>query len=317
MSNAYPALASRSSVFRGGSAVATRVVAAVCAGLMAMGCAAAAKQAAKSAAPAAVEGAIEEAKDPSTRDAVAEILNDRDIRASSTLLSQAVTQGLVRGVEKEMPLAQVEQLTDALVARVGASVARSLERDVGPQLSLVVGRMMDESLAHALNEQTEERLQAVVASLTRATLGGVTEGVSGVNGNDGDPLNAPSAALSRNAWYSLGYNGAHGFERAVIEAHLKDGEGVPSILATLGTVAGWVRFVPLLLLGVGALLILGLSTALIWALVALRRERRWTQRQAPIESELSQAEPLGQDAGRLEELAKRVTTARRATRHSY
>lgn len=260
--------------------LSTQAMIAVASGALALGCAAAAKQAAKSATPAAVEGAVEEAKDPSTRDAVAEILSDPDIRESSAELSESVTKGVVRGVEREMPIEQLQRMTDAVVTQAGVSVARTLENDVAPQLAGAVARVIDESVAHALNEQTEERLRQMVAAVTRATVRGATEALSEVTVSDEDRLNTPSAQLSKNAWYSLGYNGAFGFELAVKEAHLRQSEGVdnsPSILATIGTVADLARGLPVILMTIGLAIILGLTTALTWALVALRRERRFVK----------------------------------------
>src|SRR5690606_9608872 len=104
-----------------------------------LSCTAAVKQAAEPAAPAAVEGAVEEAKDPTTRDAVAEILADEDIRASTAELSSAVAQGVVRGVETDVAVEQMQRITDAVVARVGAALAQSLERDIAPRMSAVAG----------------------------------------------------------------------------------------------------------------------------------------------------------------------------------
>lgn len=292
----------------------TRAVAAAASAVLALGCAAAAKQAAKSAAPAAVEGAIEEAKEPSTRDAVAEILGDPDIRTSSAALSEAVAKGVVRGVEREMPVEQLQRMTDAVVAQAGASVARTLEHDVAPQLTGAVARVIDESVAHALNEQTEERLRLMVAAVTRATVKGASEALAEVSVSDEDRLNAPSAKLSRNAWYSLGYNGAYGFEHAVKEAHLRQsgGDNSPSILATIGTVADLARGLPLVLLAIGLATIIGLMAALTWALVALKRERSWSRER--LVNEAVETKTRGDGVG-LNDLARRLAP-RGATRHS-
>jgi hypothetical protein len=257
------------------------------------GCAAAVKQAAESAAPAAVEGAVEEAKEPSTRDALAEILEDPDIRASSAELSESVAQGFARGVEEEVPVAQMQRVTDALVASAAASIAKSLERDIAPRLSSMVERVIDESFEHALNEQSEQRLRAVVATVTRATIAGANEAFAQVALAEDDPLNTPSARLTRNAWQSLGYNGAHGFERAVREAQLQQMEdNQPSLLATLGTVANWTRFVPMILLAAGGLSMLALVVALTWALVLLKRERRRTLERVVIKQSSGALPPL-------------------------
>lgn len=276
-----------------------------------LSCTAAVKQAAESAAPAAVEGAVEEAKDPTTRDAVAEILADEDIRASTAELSSAVAQGVVRGVETDVAVEQMQRITDAVVARVGAALAQSLERDIAPRMSAVAGRVIDDSIDRVLNEQTEARLQAAVAALTRATLAGANEGLAQVSLDEEDRLSTPAAQLTRNAWYSLGYHGAGGFEQAVRDAQKQQEAGGEnnSLLATLGTMMGWVRLLPVVLLGGGALLLVGLTGALVWALVALRRQNRWLQERAAASSRLTEAMKSGYDADWFDQLAERVSRA--------
>ncbi len=105
-------------------------------------------------------------------------------------------------------------------------------------------------------------------------------------------LEFPSARLTRNAWHSLGYNGAHGFEQAVREAHLNQLENdQPSVLATLGTLASWTRALPVLLLGFGAIIVLALLVALTWALVLLKRERRYTNERVTVEQQPTKQQP--------------------------
>lgn len=276
----------------------TRLACIVSLALFAAGCASAAKQVAKTAAPAAVEGAVEKASEPSTRDAVAEILEDPDIRSSTTQLSEAVATGLTRAVKKEVPMAQVQRLTDTVVSSAGASMADSLERDLAPRLSFVIGQVVDESFERALSEQSQARLQALVATTTRATLAGAHDAFSQIPGDDQDPLSSPAAHLTRNAWFSLGYNGAQGFERAVGDAHRQHQEdGQPSVLALLGAVASLANALPVLLLTVVGMLVFGLTVALVWALVALRRERRWAYERETARQEAWEPRPVIRGTG--------------------
>jgi hypothetical protein len=229
------------------------------------------RHAAETATPAVVEGAAEEAEDKSTRDALATVLEDEEIRESTTKLARAMSEGAVSGVRGEVERADIERLTDAITRSVGASLAESIATDVAPRVSVAIGQMVDKSLDRALDEQTERRLQAMVGSVVHAALTGTGEAVSTVAARDNRAFREAFVQLTRD----VAYGGALGLDDAVRDAQLQpNADSGSSVLAGLGTLARWARLLPPAVLSSAAILGAGLLVALAWALLALRRERR-------------------------------------------
>jgi hypothetical protein len=237
----------------------------------AFGCAGTIKHAAREAAPAAVKETVDEVQEPETRRDVAEILADPRIRDAASALSEAVTEGVLNGLTDAERIARLQRLTDAFVTRIGSSLARSLQRDIGPQLSATFADTLDRSLERALGSATEQRLQAIALALTRSTVQGMGEALV-------DPAGQPSPLL-RQAFgqivRDMAYEGSLGFDAAVRDARTRSA-GVESgeVLALLGTLSRWTLAIPPLLVGGALLFVVAACVTLAWALVSLRRQRR-------------------------------------------
>jgi len=139
------------------------------------GCAGTVQQAVKEATPAAVEGAIEGAKQPDTRNDIAAILADPEIRTATSSLSAAFVAGALDGLSDEQRSAELRRLTDAVVRSMGAAGAKALRDDIGPQLSKTLADAVDGALEQTLNEQTERRLEALTAAVARGMAQGLGE----------------------------------------------------------------------------------------------------------------------------------------------
>lgn len=227
------------------------------------GCAATVKQAAKDAAPAAVEGAVEEAKQPDTRNDVATILADPEIRAATSSLSAAFVAGALDGLSDEQRSAEVRRLTNNVVRGVGLAAARSMREDIAPLLSKSLADVVDRTLEQALNEHTEQRLEALTAAVAR----GMAKGL------------ADSGALSQIA-REVTHQAAFGLDDAVRSAEQRQsGEPEPQVLAALGTLSDWTQTLPLLILGGLALTLLGCIAALVWLATRVRHYKSLVHQQ--------------------------------------
>jgi hypothetical protein len=230
----------------------------------AIGCAATVKQAAKDAAPAAVEGAVEEAKQPDTRDDIATILADPEIRSATSSLSAAFVAGALDGLSDEQRSAELRRLTDTMVRSMGTAAAKSLRDDIAPLLSKSLADVVDRTLEQALNEHTEQRLEALTAAVAR----GMAKGL-------GD-----SGALSQMA-RDVAHQAAFGLDDAVRSAERgESGESEPQVLAALGTLSDWTRTLPMLILGGLALTLLGCIAALVWLAARVRHYKTLVHEQA-------------------------------------
>jgi len=228
------------------------------------GCAATVKQAAKDAAPAAVEGAVEEAKQPDTRNDIATILADPEIRSATSSLSAAFVAGALDGLSDEQRSAELRRLTDGMVRTMGAAAARSLRDDLVPQLSKSLADVVDRTLEQALNEHTEQRLEAMTAAVARGMAKGMVD----------------SGALGQLA-REVTQQAAFGVDDAVRAAERREsGEPEPQVLAALGTLSEWTRALPLLILGGLALTLLGCIAALVWLAARVRHYKSLVHEQA-------------------------------------
>lgn len=241
--------------------------------LLSIGCASTVRQAAKEAAPAAVEGAVEEAEDPETRDDLARIIADPGIRDATTQLAQALTEGVVLGLADPERGARMQQVIDQMVMRVGSALARSVQRDIGPELAVAFSGAVDLALQRALSEDNQARMQ----ELARALSHGVVQGM-------GESLIDPATGLPRPGYEPIigalarevTRQAAFGFEDAVQEARATAGESDErgQVLAAMGALADFALLVPTLLVaGLILILLLG-AAALIWAVMRLRHHRR-------------------------------------------
>lgn len=251
-------------VRNGGSSLAVLCTAAS----LSLGCAGTIKQAAREAAPAAVKETVSEVGEPETRKDLATILADPRIREASSALTEAVVEGALNGLTDEERIARLQQLTDAFVTRIGASMARSLQREIGPQLSITFADTIDRTLERVLGSATEARLQALALAVTRSSMQGVGEALV-------DPSGQPSPLLRQafgQVMRDMAYEASLGFDAAVRDARARaDRDGSGEVLASLATLSSWTQAVsPLLVLGALLFGVVGLA-ALLWATFALRR----------------------------------------------
>lgn len=231
----------------------------------ALGCAETVQQTAKSAAPAAVEGAVEEAQEPDTRNDIARVLSDPNIREAASALSSAVVGGAFAGLSEEERVRELERMGDALVKKLGASMARSLRDDVGPQLSASVAEAIDRSIERALDAETEQRVEALMRAATRGALAGAGESLVGADGQLSPAWGQALAQIAR----GVSREAAFGVDDAV-----RDADGEQPALAALGTLSTFTRLLPPLVAGGLVLVFLLCALPLAWALWQLRRLRR-------------------------------------------
>jgi hypothetical protein len=248
---------------RGGFAVFCLAVAS------AIGCAETVQQTAKSAAPAAVEGAVEEANEPDTRSDIAMILADPEIRSAASSLSSAIVAGAFDGLTDEERSRELRRVTDGLVKTFGASMARSLRDDIGPQLSESVADAIDRSIERALNEETERRIEALTLAATRGALRGASDTLVDANGQLAPAWGQALGQIAR----GVAHEAAFGFDDAVRRARDDDAEGAP-VLAALGTLSTLTQLLPLLVAGGLVLFVLLCALPLVWSLFRLRQLRR-------------------------------------------
>jgi hypothetical protein len=235
----------------------------------ALGCAETVQEAAKSAAPAAVEGAAEEAKEPDTRNDIATVLADPEIRSAASALSSSIVAGAFDGLTDEERSQQLRKLTDALVKTFGASMARSLRDDLGPQLSASVAQAIDRSIERALDEETERRIEALTLAATRGALRGAGETLVDANGQLAPAWGQALGQIAR----GVAHEAAFGFDDAVRQARDDDADEAP-VLAALGTLSTFTQLLPLLVAGALVLFVLLCALPLVWALFRLRTARQ-------------------------------------------
>jgi hypothetical protein len=233
-----------------------------------LGCAETLQQTAKSAAPAAVEGAVEEAQEPDTRNDIATILADPEIRSAVSELSSAIVAGAFDGLTDEQRSRELQRVTDGLVKTFGASMARSLRDDIGPQLSASVAEAVDRSIERALDSDTERRIEALALAATRGALRGAGETLVDENGRLAPAWGQALGQIAR----GVAYEASFGFDDAVRRAR-DDEAGSAPVLAALGTLSTFTQLLPLLVAGGLVLFVLLCALPLVWALFRLRKLR--------------------------------------------
>jgi hypothetical protein len=278
------------------------------------GCASTVKQAAKEAAPAAVEEAGEEARDPKTRHNLAQVLGDPQIREATASLAQAIVDGALAGLTEKERVAELQRLTDAFVGTVGSALARSLQNDIGPQISATFADAVDRSLSRALDSHTEERLQAVAVAVTRAAMQSLGEGMI-------DPTTGQTAPLMSHVMGQFAREvtrqGAFGFQDAVRQAELGfDSAGIGGrreggVLAAAGRISDLALAFPPLLLGGLVVVMFAGCVALGLALWRLRHHRRLSQSHEDAALALARAIKATENAAWSEELRRHIARATR------
>lgn len=249
----------------------TRIAVICLAGSGPLGCEAAVQKTARSAAPAAVEGAVEETTKPGTRDDIARILADPEIRAAASSLSAAVVAGALDGVTDEQRADELRRMTDTIVSHVGASVARSLRDEIGPQLSKMFADAVDRSIGQALDAQTEQRLEAMTSAAARGMAKGVSEALVDDNGQPSTAWGLMLGQLTRDATRGA----ALGIDDAVRHAQQRERSAPPTpVLAALGTLSGLAQLLPFLLAAGAAVFLVLCAAPVAWLVARLRRRER-------------------------------------------
>jgi hypothetical protein len=239
--------------------------------LASTGCAATVRKAAKDAGPAAVESSLKTAHDPVTRNQIAEVLADPEIRGSMAQLSQSVTDGVLNSLTEKERVGRAEAAGDAFVEHMSTTLARSLERDFAPALSNLVADSVQRSLERSLDDQVQARVELMARAAARGSVEGAAEGLNARLGQSGPALDGLVQHLSRTA----GREAALGFRDAVATsaAERKAGTGPgDDVLAAAGRTSGalLVAFRLAAWLLVIAVSLLALATS-VWALRRLRR----------------------------------------------
>lgn len=289
------------------------LVAAYCSvALTSWGCGGAIKQAAQEATPAAVEEAADEAQDPETRNNIAQLMADPQIRDATAGLSEAVVGGALVGLSDAERAAQLQRVTDAFVATVGAAVARSLRNDVGPQLSATFSEAVDRSLARALDAETEARVSAMALAVTRGAMQGFGELVVDPTTGRASPfLSHMMGQFAR----EMARQGAFGFDEAVREAERghadADGRLDGGVLAAAGRMSDWAIALPPLLIGALAFLALGGAVLLGLALWRLQHHRRMSRAHEEAALALARAIKATESAAWSDELRSHIARATR------
>jgi hypothetical protein len=206
-----------------------------------LGCASTVQKAAETAAPRAVNASVKEVHRPATRERVAEVLADPEIRASTASLAQAATDGVLNAMMEEQRIDRAAAAGEAFIERMNRAFAQSLEHDFSPAMA---------RLAAASFETTAEQAKGAEPAL-KAAIG----------------------AVAREA----GRQAALGFQDAVIEseARRRRGEAPPGdVLASVGRTSDALRHSASLVtwVVVGAV-VLAVASGLTWLGVRLRQER--------------------------------------------
>jgi hypothetical protein len=256
-----------------------------------LGCAETVRESARQAAPAAIESGVKEAHDPATRDRIAEVLKDPEIREATAALSRAVADGVFDSLTEPERVAGADAAGDAFVSRLGSSFASSLRKDIGPALSATIADAVDRSVDRALDVQTEQRLEQIALAVTRGALSGM---VGTTAGGQADPAGA-SLAVRRIA-HDVAREAALGVEDAVQTSVRKEDSGQDTqgnVLAAAGRAADvTLDTVPVVFWAILAVAVFIAVAAVILALYVLGRQRRLTTPRAP-----SATEPYLPDVG--------------------
>jgi hypothetical protein len=137
-----------------------------------VGCAETVRSATEAAAPAAVESTVDELQEPYNRDKIAAILQDEEIRAATSELMGNIAGGAFDALTEKERAERLAIATEAYTSQLTVSFAERWEQEMGPRLSGTFERVLEESLARVLSEDTEARAGSMARSIAReAALG--------------------------------------------------------------------------------------------------------------------------------------------------
>jgi hypothetical protein len=235
-----------------------------------------AKDAAKDAAPAAVEGSVNAAHQPQTRDRIAEVLADPQIRQATSELSQAIADGVLNSFTEKERLTGAQAASDAFVEHMSRTLAASLRHDLGPAVSGIVA----DSLQRSLDAQVEARLEVMARAVARGSMEGLADGWQAQLEHSGPTIDG----LVKNVARTAGREATLGFQDAVATTTSKQRAGnapTGDVLALAGRTSDSLllafRFAGWLL--VAAVVVIAVS-GIVWAVRRMRRPPRGPGRAA-------------------------------------
>jgi hypothetical protein len=222
------------------------------------GCAETVEKAAKTAGPVAVESSVKGANEPATRDRIAQVLSDPEIRSAMARFTQSAADGVLNSVTEKERSARAEAASDAFVEHMSQTLARSLDRDFAPAVSKLVA----ESLRQSLDADAEARIEQVARAAARGSAEGLADGVQSAAAQSGPALDGFVQKVARTA----GREAALGFQDAVAASVAKEKAGsAPSgdVLAAAGRagdslltafrLAGWLLVIAVVFIAVAGI----------------------------------------------------------------
>jgi hypothetical protein len=235
--------------------------------ILSTGCAATVREAAKTATPAAVESSVKTAHNPTTRDEIADVIGDPQIRGATAAMSQAVADGVLNALTEKERLGRAEAASDAFVDHMTSSLATSLRRDLSPAIAGIVA----DSVERTLDAKVEARLEVMARSIARGAMAGVADGWKTELDASRPAMDGLISQVARTA----GREAALGVQDAVVKSTVqqKTGNAVPGdVLAAAGRasdtlltglrLAGWLLVVAAVFIALAGI---------VWSIRRLRR----------------------------------------------
>jgi hypothetical protein len=141
------------------------------------GCGAAIGEAAGAVPGPVIEGSLDELDNPETQRQIADVLSSPAYRDATDELLGNLTDGTLDALSDEERRARIAELTDHFVAKMGESLGQTMRRDFAPAIATIVARTMDESIEHALSEENQARLAAMIAAIAREAVAALATAV--------------------------------------------------------------------------------------------------------------------------------------------
>lgn len=150
-------------------------------GAAAVGCARPAQHVARHASPEAVEGAVAGLSEPEVQAKIADIATDPEVQRAAENIAATATDGIIAALSEEERRQELTTMAGRYVSEVSAAAARTMGRELGPELERAIAGSVDASIREMASEQNISRLERLSAGLTDSVLRGVLVAVqSGV-----------------------------------------------------------------------------------------------------------------------------------------
>jgi hypothetical protein len=142
-------------------------------GAVSLGCARPAERVARHASPEAVEGAVAGLAEPEVQAQIADIANDPEVRRAAENIAATATDGIIAALSEEERQEELTTMAGRYVSAVSAAAARTMGRELGPELERVITGSVDASIREMASEQNISRLERLSAGLTDSVMRGV------------------------------------------------------------------------------------------------------------------------------------------------